>query len=832
MKHLNHNIAAERGRTTARSPLRIARKRIVIALCAALALLLLLSWSSCLAAPAPAVADQSGGKVLVVVIDRIGLNDITPATTPNMMKLMAKGSFSLMNARVKYDAYGLGSYLVIGAGGRALGGLNIGLAFNFDERLRTSDNGSIKAGDIYDARTGLNAPSTDVVNLYIEEMIKKSDTPQASSTPGLMGQTLRDGHKKIAVVGNADSLIPTSPVEIPPVAGQQALQPTAGIELAQTPATGGRSAYSLSSFIHREVQTIAMDDRGAVPGGDVGESLVGPYTKRNGVKTDFAALERQIAALLPSTDVTVVDTGETSRVDEQSDFYTDHALARARASALRDSDRSLGRMAAMLDLNKDLLIVCTPTPTRRMILKGELLTPLVVAGKGFDKGGQLHSPTTRRTGLVSNYDIAPTIIGFEGLKAPSEMDGRAVTPAGSSTDLAGLTEFRDNAVSASNSRKVMVRVFVITSMCIIGLFFLVILAREDLIRRHPYFWSIALLALLAGPFVWLAVPAIGSVPQALLVTVAVCASIILGGLALLLRDRQPDAEGTRISAVLLKPVMALSGFTLLLIMLDIILGSPLMSFSAFGSDAVLGDRYYGIGNLYMGFAIGTAVVFTCVAVQLRDKGLLSRLHMDQPWKRYTFAAVVLGVTTLIIGFSKFGANVGGLIAALLAALVTVLRLEGKPMTVKRVAIVIVILVVCVGGLVLVDALMPGSASHAGRAISKIGGNGVGAAFSQVSRKLATNWMLTFTSIWRLLLLFGVIAWLVFNWRFGVLKFVKRNYPYLNAGFWGLVVGLIASWIFNDSGIEATSAISVFLFVPYFLMLVPWVRKARRTTEVS
>lgn len=825
MKHWKQTGTAERGQTTGRSALRGAR-RIVIITSAALALLLLLSWSSCLAAP----GQGSDGKVLVVVIDRIGINDITETSAPNIMKLIAKGSTSLMNARVKYDQYGLGSYLVIGAGGRALGGLNIGLAFNFDERLRTTDNGSIKAGDVYDARTGLNARSTDVVNLYIEEMIKESETPQASSTPGLMGRTLGDGHKKVAVVGNADSLIPTSPIEIPPVAGQQVLQQPAGLELARPPAATGRSAYTLSSFIHREVQTIAMDDRGVVPAGDVGQSLVGPYKQRNGVKTNFAALERQVAALLPSTDVMVVDTGETSRVDEQSDFYTDHALARARARALRDSDRFLGRMASMLDLNKDLLVVCTPTPTRRMILKGELLTPLVVAGKGFDKGGRLFSPTTRRTGLVSNFDIAPTIIEFEGLKAPSEMDGRAFKAAGSNTDLAGLREFQDRAVSAFNSRKVMVRVYVITSMCIIALFFLVILIREDLIRRHPYLWAIALLALLAGPLAWLAVPAIGAVSQAVLVTVGVCASIVLGALALMLRNRQPDTEGTRISGVLLKPVMALSGFTLLLILLDIVLGSPLMSFSAFGSDAVLGDRYYGIGNLNMGFAISAAVVFACLAVQMRDRGLVSRLRMDQPWKRYTFAAVVLGATTLVIGFPRFGANVGGLIAALVATLVTVLRLEGKPLTVKRVAIVVVVLVLCVGVLVLVDALMPGSASHAGRAISKIAGNGISVALSQISRKLGTNWMLTFTSIWRLLLLFVVVAWLVLNWRFGVLRHVKEYYPYLNAGFWGLVVGLIVSWIFNDSGIEAAGGMSVFLFLPYFLMLIPWVRKTRGITE--
>lgn len=834
----NANDQATRGRDSAG----VDRRRFLVLLAAALAIGFVLSAGGpgAGASGKAATSDRNAlepkatvppGKVLVVVIDRIGIDDVTEATSPNLMKLIGRGAVSLMNARVKYDQYGLGSYLVIGAGGRSLGGPNIGLAFNSGELLKTNEGGAIRAGSIYRWRVGRRAPVGGAVNLYIQEMKQKSDTTLASSQPGLLGQALRDGAMRVAVIGNADSLIPASPVDVVPPS-EQRLPQTTNLELAAPQAaTPGRNvpqtAYPLQSFIHREVVSIAMDERGAVPAGDVATSVTGDFSQTGGMNTDFAKLERKTAAALPSSDLVVVDTGQMSRVDEQATFYGETELAAARAGALRECDASLGRLAAMLDLNKDVIVVCTPTPTRKMILDGELLTPLVVAGKGFDKGNQLHSATTRRTGLVSNYDIAPTILSSLGLESPAEMNGRPMSTSGTGTDLAGLKDFRDNAVLAFNSRKAMVRVYAITAMCVIALFFLVILIREDLIRGHPFLWSTALLALLAGPLVWLAVPAMGAVPVGVLIAVAVCASILIGLASLLLRDRCPTIEKPRISGVLARPMIAISGVTLLLILLDPIIGSPLMTFSAFGSDTILGDRYYGIGNLYMGFAIGAAILVTCLALQFQGSWL------DKAWKRSVFAGVILVVTALVIGLPRLGADIGGLVAALVASMVVLLKLNGKPMTLKKVAVVVLVLVLCVGGLVLVDALMPGSASHAGKAVSRIGSSGFSSALSQVSRKLGANWALTWTSIWRLVLLFSFVAWLVFNWRFGVLKQLREEFPYLYAGFAGLSVGLVLAWIFNDSGIEGAAAISVFLFVPYFLMLIPWARKpAQEATAID
>ena len=810
-------------------PVRATHSRGVIL--AASALLVLLGLSLLPAAGGRAVAGQApaGRKVLLVLIDRIGIDDLGPLNSPNMLKLAETGDMSLMNARIKYDQYGLGSYLVIGAGGRTIGGMNIGLAFNSTERLRNSDGTSVAAGSVYRSRTGRLAPDGSAVNLYIEEMKTKSDVPQASSTPGLMGETLRAGCKAVAVLGNADSDIPSSPVDIPSVLDQRPQQQPADVEFVppgQTTTAPAQGQYPLTSFIHREYVAIAMDSFGKVSSGNVSDELTLGSLANGDLRTDFARLEAQTGAALASSDVVVVDMGQTSRVDEQADFYTESRLAAARGKALRQCDASLGRLASMMDPGKDLIVVCTPTPTRKMIEDGKLITPLVLSGPGFSSGGQLHSATTRRTGLVSNYDIAPTIIDFEGLKAPAEMDGRPVTATGTRMDISALRRFQNRAAATFNARRLMVRIYVIASMCIIALFFLIILLRRDLIDGHPYFWSLPLLAVLSGPLMWLIAPVFGALPPAGLVAVSLGGAILIALAALALRQKSGLADSPPLSSSLLPSILVISGGTLLLILIDLLAGSPLITFSTFGSDTILGDRYYGIGNLYMGFAIGAGVIVACLAVHLLDRLL------DKPWKKYGVAGVVLAVTVIFIGSPSLGANVGGIVAAVVASLVTLFKLSGKPMTWKKVALVVAVLVLCVGAVFAIDALMPGTASHAGKAVGKLKSSGLSALAAQAARKLATNWMLTWTSIWRLLLLFGAVAWLVFNWKFKILEAVKREYTYLYAGFVGLAVGLLVAWIFNDSGIEAAAAISVFLFVPYFLLLIPWVRKQAAPPETG
>jgi hypothetical protein len=746
-----------------------------------------------------------GGRAVLVIIDRIGLDDIIDARPPTIDYLISRGGTSLMNARVKYDQYGLGSYLVIGAGGRALGADHAGLAFNSTERLQTASGGYMVAGSIYKARTGRKAPPDSIVNLYIEEMIKNSDTVYATSSPGLLGQVLKESGKKVTLLGNADSQVPAVLTEFQPGGDSLALP-------GAQPLSGGVE-YPIIRATHREASCVAMDKEGLVPGGDVSSLLSDRLSPATGVRTDFNRLVAKAGAALATADLLVIDMGQTSRVNEQVGYYSDRRAKLAREKALLECDRALGKLTAQLDLSRDLLIICTPTPTRKMIYDGELLTPLILTGAGFKPGGLLRSTTTRRTGLVSNFDIAPTVIDFFGLKVPAEMEGQAVTSSNTRTVLADLADFRTDGVGSFESRKAMVRLYVITAIVILVLFFLVILIREELVWDHGTLWTLFLLIVLAGPLAYLLLPAFGVHSLFGLIPIAVGITLLLSLVALLWgRLRRAESDG---ASGVLQSIMFLSGLTLLLILLDCLLGSPLMTFSPFGSNAVLGDRYYGIGNLYMGVGVGSAVLFVCLAAQLY------RGFLDKPWKRYTFAAVVLLVTVLFLGYPKLGANMGGLITAVAASSVTLMKLEGGRIGPRKIALLVVVLVIFVAAILAVEVFLPGSASHTGKAVSKAKSTGISPLVSQVGRKLAANWKLAFTSIWRILLLLSVLGGFLLNWKFRIYRRMKEELPCLAAGSVGMSVGLVVALLFNDSGIEPASALAVFLFFTWFLLLLGW-----------
>ena len=765
---------------------------------------------------------RPAGKVLLVVIDRIGLKDLTRTTTPNIMRLIERGGVALMNARVRNDSYGEGGYMEIGAGGRAFGGPNMGLAFNSGERLKTPDGGYIYAGQLYRSRTGHRAPPGSVVNPYIVEMKKRSDVPQATSIPGLLGKALNNGGRKVSVLGNADSLAPAPQIETAYQVDQ--IEP-----LQQAPAT-----YRTVTMLHRESSCIAMDEAGEVRDGDVSADLYTKSASAAGIQTDFPKLVEEARSSLESSDVVVVDMGQTTRVDEHAGFYSETALEKARMEALKGCDGALGDLLGSLDISRDMVLVCVPTPTRQMLEDGDLLTPLVIAGPGFRPGVRLESPTTRRSGLVSNFDIAPTLLEALGLGTPPEMDGRALSASNAGSDLPGLLRFERRAAGTSSTRRTMVRVYAISAIALLALFFVVALVREDLLGRHPYFWSLVLLALLCGPLAFLVAPAFGVPALYWLVPAAVGASVALALVALLMavpsRAGENGSSAYPLDCVDMKhrvfrPLFFISGLTFLALLVDTLFCSRLMTFSAFGSDVMMADRYYGIGNLYMGFMVGSSLLFACLFPVVFDKAL------DKPWKRYAVCGAILAVTAFLVGFGRLGANVGGLLAALAGLMVALAKLQGGKIGLKKAGLIVLVVVICVGMMLAADLLLPGASSHAGKAVQRTSSSGASAFWQQLNRKLTADWSLTFSSTWRLVLLVVLVAGLVLNWKYQLFRYMQRTTPILYAGLLGMIVAIPVALLFNDSGIEAAAAISIFLFVPCFLMLI-WTSKPDSTPSAN
>ncbi|MGB9802178.1 MAG: hypothetical protein ACPLUI_00005, partial [Desulfofundulus sp.] len=75
-----------------------------------------------------------------------------------------------------------------------------------------------------------------------------------------------------------------------------------------------------------------------------------------------------------------------------------------------------------------------------------------------------------------------------------------------------------------------------------------------------------------------------------------------------------------------------------MILLDILLGGPLQKTAIMGYDPIVGARFYGIGNEYMGILIGSMIIGSTT--------LLTRLPQ---WRKpLMFLTAILYLTTIYV----------------------------------------------------------------------------------------------------------------------------------------------------------------------------------------
>jgi len=230
------------------------------------------------------------------------------------------------------------------------------------------------------------------------------------------------------------------------------------------------------------------------------------------------------------------------------------------------------------------------------------------------------------------------------------------------------------------------------------------------------------------------------------------------------------------------------------IVLDVVLGSPLMRRSTFGFGVMSGARFYGIGNEYMGFLAAMVVIG------------LGALLQTAPRARWLAALAGIAVV-LIIGAPWWGANWGGAFAA--AAGLIALWLARRR---KRWAVSVVVAAVLLAASALVpvalDALRPvAERTHVGANAAAVLAGDVGMFADAVRRKVAMNWRLLAT-YWPGLLAGAVVIAALAGRLLSRAQPARRTLaaqPTLAAGIFGALVVALAAALVNDSGVIAAAA---------------------------
>ncbi len=734
----------------------------------------------------PAVPAQTGpakkGRVVMVVMDSLTWEDFREADLPVLKKLASDGAVSLMttNPAGGHPRIADNTYATIGAGAKVSGSKTSGgrhsggLGFNSWEAYE-GDN----AGAAFSRRTGLSAGDRQVVHLGIAEMERANLGLKYGYSLGAIGTVLHQHGLKTAVLGNADLPGLRAPEE----------------------------------RYRRQAVTIAMDNRGLVDYGNVSAKMYQFDSYRPaGVKTDYQALLKEFADLYQKADFIVVETGDPARIEEMAHLMADEALLRQKKQVLTEIDDFLGRLLKLTDPARDLLIVAVPDPPNQAMEEGNFLTPLLMAGKGVEKGAVGWSGTVKRNGLVANIDLAakvldhlglPPVVEGTGAKKDIRLSGQVIQGRQSADPFAEITKLGEDAVFLYTSRYPLVKTYlnaglVVLIISIAAAWAVAAAGRRKKISRYLAPLLVAL-TVVPGILLWanfLPHPSIGIVGLEILAL-----TVVVTWLVMVLGRRNLSG-----------PYLIVTGLTGLLVTADILAGAPLAKTSPFSYDVMSGARFYGIGNEYMGVLIGCTLVFTGLALdrwRIRAKFIKS-------------LAVVLYLAVIyVIAAPNLGTNVGGTIAAVAGFGAAGLILSGARLNKKTVFLILFALAVIMAGFICSDLTRAvSSQSHIGRTITLIRENGFTEITNIISRKWEVNFKLIKGTTWSWFYLLSLLAILLGRRLLpGETGRFAAAYPWFSKFLTAVIFASLAALIFNDSGVTAATTIMIYAIAPYLTGLL-------------
>jgi len=244
----------------------------------------------------------------------------------------------------------------------------------------------------------------------------------------------------------------------------------------------------------------------------------------------------------------------------------------------------------------------------------------------------------------------------------------------------------------------------------------------------------------------------------------------------------------------LKRVLIIVVVLLLMIIIDLFTGYHLMADSLLGYSSIIGARYYGLGNEYMGLFVGGVLI---------SSGLFLELYGDRRWL-ITLSYILM---SYLSGAANLGANFGGMITASVAGGISYLHLQqGKGR--YRIFFCIFLLLSLI---IFLDFNgITGPSSHIGQALQRLLRGDLDSISGLIYRKVNMNLKLLRWTIWTRVLI-GFIISLILLVKYPVtrLRDFFANRPYLAASFYGALSGTVITMFVNDSGVVAAATILIY-----------------------
>jgi len=567
--------------------------------------------------------------------------------------------------------------------------------------------------------------------------------------------------------------------------------------------------------------------------------------------------------------VILIEYNDWFRLDQEQRNYEPDRLLIMQRRELEKIDAFLGRLRAWIDtFESGQLWLMSPQPHSAASRAKLYVTPLLIYDVRADASGPrlLTSPTTRRAGLISLHDVGPTLLETLGIEEREGWTGFAAVSEAREDALEWLIRDVRKMRNVYELRTIAVIPFVMYEVIVL----LVSLAFVLLKKRKWLAWmKWPLYSLLSAPFLLLL---LGFAPQwntGVQLAVFVIALMAASAWCMLLP--------TETAIFLIASANAVA------LIADGLLGARLIRYSMMGYDPMIGARYYGIGNEFMGVLVGSSLLAALLALQ-RLHNRLNKIRLGEtegrgslperadfplarasegtaarpldpsttglPSRRLrrsgrmTWRAAMLLVSasficiTLYLAAPNGGTNAGGALTACAAYGVAWLRMFGheriRQMNLGRLALVVFLMLVV--GLTLLWTMNQWlseadaeSKSHIGRAMDLLEEGRPDLILGIIVRKLQMNITLIGVSSWGKVLLTSVFVLAVLLLRpRGMLKRWQESRPHWLHGFTAIIIGSIVALALNDSGIVAAGTMIIFAAAPILLLISEQLGQSGRT----
>ncbi len=410
-------------------------------------------------------------------------------------------------------------------------------------------------------------------------------------------------------------------------------------------------------------------------------------------------------------------------------------------------------------------------------------------------GGTLTSKTTRRHGLVSSIDFIPTWLQSFEVDSDSYWAGQPMQVIDPSVHSRTIHDRVDDMVLIYKTRASVVSIYVtvLVISLLVAAFFGWFHPHQRIVWQR---WNrVCLLVALMSPFWFLSLAPLVSYIGIIGFVFGLIIATFLSGFYLERYSRYPIAF--------------IGGLTAVVITLDLFTGSWFMQRSFLGYDPIIGARYYGIGNEFVGVY------------------MISVLMMISPfvYKKGFYSVTSLGLLSLfmfiVLGKSSLGTNAGASLASAIVFGFLFVKWFHLRMGKKSLILITLFTVLVMLGLF---SLQIGDQTHIGVAFERLMAGDLSYITDTIIRKLKMNVKLIRHSHWTQLFVTSYVLVAIILWKKRMQLRDKRKQLFLQTG----VVASFALCVFNDSGVVA-AAISMFSVVSTHYY---WLAKCKERKELA